>query len=269
MPTPVIVSYPFDASGILQTNRVLGEQHAVTENNFRNYYFIVPKFAPFFADNITIMHSYQGVTRQLVENVDYYCALMFVGATRAIGKPVYGAITLNNLNTAGIVSIDYNTIGGNYNIDQQYIVEQIAEKAYNPRTVAWEHIVAVPEVFPPIPHRWELVDLVGQTEVVAALGGIESAILTAAQESWNQHMGRFNNPHRVTAAQIGLGNVGNFPIATESEALTGVANDVLITPSTLRVGMTAYVLKAELDALILSIKPPSRAKAAFMAHAFS
>lgn len=268
MPNPVIVSYPFDATGILQTNRILDEQHAVTENNFRNYYFIVPKFSPFFADNISIVHSFQGVNRQLVENVDYYCALMFIGATRATGKPVYGAITLNNLNTSGIISITYNTIGGNWNVDQQYIIEQIAEKAYNPRTASWEQIVGTPETFPPIPHQWELVDLVGLTDVVDRLSLIEQAILLASQTQSSVHLTNFNNPHFVTKTQLGLSNVGNWKLATQTEVLDGASNTTLITPSTLKFSNSFYYLKNEIDIIINSIKPPvsSKAKTYFLAQ---
>jgi len=251
MPTPVTVSYPFDATGILQTNRISGEQHAVTENNFRDFYFIVPKFAPFFADNITIVHSYQGINKTLVENIDYYCALMMVGATRAIGKAVYGAVTLNNLNTSGVLSFSYNTIGGDWNVDQQYVVEQIAEKAYNPRTVSWEHVVGAPNVFPPIPHAWDLVDLVGETEVVDSLNAIEQAILTGSQTLAATHLTNFNNPHQVTKAQVGLSNLGNWARATDAQAVAGTSIDTLITPNSLKAALLNYYTKVQVDALIV------------------
>lgn len=254
MPEPVVISYPFDATGILQSNRILDEQHSVTENNFRNYYFIVPKFAPFFADNITVVHSYLGNVRQLVENVDYYCALMFVGATRAIGKPIYGAITLNNLGTSGVVSISYNTIGGTWNVDHLFVIEQIAEKAYNPRTVAWEHVVDTPTVFPPIPHAWELVDLVGQTEVVAALGDIEAAILKNATDEWINHSADHDNPHSVTKAQIGLSNVENWTIASVADVLAATSNDTLITPKNLNVKLENFFTKEEVNSILQSFK---------------
>ena len=32
------------------------------------------------------------------------------------------------------------------------------------------------------------------------------------------HLANTNNPHKVTAAQVGLGNVQNFGLATEDEA---------------------------------------------------
>jgi len=268
MPDPVIVSYPFDATGTLLSNRVLDEQHAVTENNYRDFYFIVPKFAPFFAESITVVHSNQGTNRVLVENVDYYCALMFIGATRSITKPIYGAITLNNLNTSGIISISYNTLGGPWTVDDQLIIEQIAEKAYNPRTVSWEQIAETPITFPPTPHAWELVDLVGLTEVVDSLGGIEEAILNSSTAQINTHFTNFNNPHFVTKSQLGLSNLGNWNLATHTEVLDGVSSDTLITPSTLSFSNSRYYSKTEIDTIISNIKIPiaSKAKNYFLAQ---
>lgn len=250
MATAPSVSYPFDPTGMLLSNKIIDEQHAVTENTFRDFHFIVPKFSPFFAGNLKIVHSYQGINKVLVENTDYYCALMMVGATRAIGKPVYGAVTLNNLNTSGVLSFTYNTLGGDWNVDQQFVVEQIAEKTYNPRTVSWEHVVGAPNVFPPIPHAWDLVDLVGETEVVDSLNGIEQAIINGSQTLSSTHLTNYLNPHRVTKEQIGLGNLGNWPRANDTQAKAGTSIDTLITPQTLRAVLLQYYLKTEVDALI-------------------
>lgn len=268
MPDPII-TYPFDPSGILESNKIFSEQHATNESNFRDYYFIVPNFAPFFADTIVVNYTYQGITRQLIKDIDYYCALMFVGATRSTGKPVYGAITLNNLNAIGIISLTYNTVGGSWNVDQQFVIEQIAEKAYNPRTVAWEHIVNAPSNFPPAPHQWDLVDLVGQTEVVEVLSHIETAILTNATNEWNTHTTVFNNPHNVTKSQLGLGNVENWTIATNQEVALEVSNTSLITPKNLGVKLKGYYTKQEVDLLLEDFKEKevtSRAKLFFLAQ---
>lgn len=175
MPTPI--SYPLDLTGTASTNKITTEQHVATQFNDRNFYLIVPFYAPFFMNGLVVKRSLNGVTTTLVEGLDYYPAMPFIGATRAIGRPVYGALTLNNLNTAGIIQIDYQTLGGEWNLDQAYVLEQIAEKAYNPRLVSWEQIINAPVTFPPVPHSWDLVDLVGQSEVVAELHAIEQAIL--------------------------------------------------------------------------------------------
>lgn len=44
------------------------------------------------------------------------------------------------------------------------------------------------------------------------------------------HTDDYNNPHRVTKAQVGLGSVLNYGLATQTEAEVGTANDKYMTP---------------------------------------
>jgi hypothetical protein len=45
---------------------------------------------------------------------------------------------------------------------------------------------------------------------------------------------RRDNPNQVTAAQVGLGAVGNYRTATDVEALAGTATDLLMTPANVK-----------------------------------
>ena len=56
----------------------------------------------------------------------------------------------------------------------------------------------------------------------------------------NAHISRMDNPHGTTKAQVGLGNVENFPMATEAEARAGVAASNYM--SALRVGQAITTL---------------------------
>ena len=98
MPT---VTYPLDTSGVNPTNLVRNEVHTTTEAHFRDYYFIVPNFAPFFVDNFKLVHLKDGNEYILEEDVDFSFALPYVTGTRVTGKQMYGAITLNNLDLNG------------------------------------------------------------------------------------------------------------------------------------------------------------------------
>lgn len=46
----------------------------------------------------------------------------------------------------------------------------------------------------------------------------------------NNHVARTDNPHGTTAAQVGLGNVQNYPIASDGQATAGTADNVYMTP---------------------------------------
>lgn len=61
-----------------------------------------------------------------------------------------------------------------------------------------------------------------KTNLVAAINEIR---LTIANHSVNE-----SNPHKVTKSQVGLGNVGNFAIATQVEAETGTSDIRYMTP---------------------------------------
>lgn len=47
---------------------------------------------------------------------------------------------------------------------------------------------------------------------------------------FNDHVNDFNNPHRVTKAQVGLGLVDNYQTANEAEARYAINNDRFMTP---------------------------------------
>lgn len=61
---------------------------------------------------------------------------------------------------------------------------------------------------------------------------LRTAQYAAAQifPSLNGHINNRNNPHGVTAAQIGLGNVPNFPVADDGTAINGTDGGSLMTP---------------------------------------
>lgn len=183
MPGP---TYPLDLSGINPSNLVQSELHAVTEAHFRDYYFIVPNFAPFYVDNFQASIYINNVATQLVENVDFSFALPYVTGTRVTGKAMYGAITLHNLNINGILSINYQTIGGDQVADRLQVLTLLADKAYNPRTTIWDILTNVPNALPPVPHYQDYDSFYGQEELVIKLGQVRDAILANSSLTQNE-----------------------------------------------------------------------------------
>lgn len=180
------VTYPLDTSGISPSNLVINEIHTVAESQFRDYYFIVPNFSPFFIDNFSITYTYESSSRTLQEDVDYSFALPYVAGTRTTGKVMYGAVTLHNLNMNGVLSITYQTVGGDQIADRLYVLSLLADKAYNPRTTIWDLLTNVPNAFPPVPHYQDYDQYYGQEELVTALGEIRDALANQAINVSNQ-----------------------------------------------------------------------------------
>jgi hypothetical protein len=223
--------YPFDPSGTSPVNRISNEQQVITAQNFRDYHYVIPKFAPFFEDNFTIKLQYpSGATRNLVYGVDYYFSNQFLDASKACAKPIYGSISFLDTDTAGILSISYNTVGGMWNIDVSEITRILAEEMRNPRTTTWEQITNLPVRFPVVDHEWDLVDMVGAKDIVTALGDIRTAVLTTNGGGLGDHLTDYSNPHRVTKAQVGLSSVLNYAVATQQDAQLGTSNTLYMTP---------------------------------------
>lgn len=69
-------------------------------------------------------------------------------------------------------------------------------------------------------------------------GGFAKDSEVAGKDDFYAHISNTQNPHSVTKAQVGLGNVPNYASATDADALAGTANNKLITPA----NMNAFYL---------------------------
>lgn len=231
--------YPFDPTGSLTSNVIPNERHVLSGVTDREFNFIVPKFAPFFRNNLRIRHL--GLGRDLVEGVDYHLTHWFHAASHGVGRPVYGSITFIDRSLTGVVELRYQTIGGDWVYDEGTVLELMANRLMNPRITTWEQVVDLPFQFPVIDHEWDLDDLTGAKEVVEKLEGITAAINAANDANGTSHVGDTNNPHRVTKLQVGLGLVENYPMANIAEATVGLSNELYMTPVRVRNFVENYV----------------------------
>lgn len=238
-PTPSpVTTYPFDPTGLAATNKIVGERQVLNQVPYNQYSLLIPLAAPFFAESMSVtLYGTGGTSTPLVPGVDYVLTHYFIEATRSIGKPIYGSVTFYNNNLTGVISFNYQTLGGTWTLTETQITEILANIVSNPRITTWEQITDLPNTFPPINHVWDIDDMVNMDSVVAAINDITAAIGTAQSDAFNQHITNYNNPHLVTAAQVGLGNVLNYGTATMSDAVAGVADNLYITPA----GVAGYV----------------------------
>lgn len=205
-------SYPFDATGQAQTNRIVGEQIIVVAPGDRLFHYTMVKFAPMFQTGHKLkLRDLNNSVRDLIEGVDYYLTHKFADASLATMHPIFGSITFLKRDIVGTVIADYNTLGGMWTIDAQKITEILMNTIMNPRTTTWEQVVERPVDFPVIDHLWNLDDMVGQKEILEVLENFYEAYLQSLDPSGGgsgsnllqQHINNKNNPHGVTAAQLG------------------------------------------------------------------
>jgi hypothetical protein len=236
-------AYPFDPTGTRAANKIVGEQQIINGVAYRDYHFIVPKFGPIFADGAVVKYRpVSGVQRTLVEGVDFYFSHWFISASRACAKPIYGSISLLNTQLTGLITLDYQTLGGIWTIDEQQIAAILADNLHNPRITAWDEVSNMPTAFPPIDHAWDLVDMVGAKDIVTAIQGIEAVLRQTGEGGITDHIANLDNPHQTNKSQIGLGSVLNFGIASISEANAGIVNDKYMTPALVLSAITTKAL---------------------------
>lgn len=167
---------PVDLSGLAPSNLITNEIHTVQECNFKDYYIIVPKFFPFYEDNIHVELLYQNTTIPLRKNEDYDLVIPNYALAKEAGKPIYSAISLHNHTLDGKLVISYQSYGGNICADRVTVLKFLADKVYNLREVNWNQIVDKPAVFPPSRHFNYFNDIYGQDIHVSMLQEIIDAI---------------------------------------------------------------------------------------------
>jgi hypothetical protein len=232
MSTPTIQTYPFDLTGNLASNLITGEQQILTAGSSPNFHIVVPKLAPYFKNSLVVkFQAVNGPVQTLVEGKDYYCTHLFHDASLACASPIFGSVSFLDWTLQGVVWLQYQTLGGIWTLDDAAIAQILADRLHNPRITTWEQVTNQPVTFPVIDHEWNLTDLVGMSDVVTAIQGVEEMLRQTGQTGLADHIANHNNPHQVTAAQVGLGNVPNFAKATTADAQAGTRDDLFMTPA--------------------------------------
>ena len=220
------VQYPFDPSGTASTNLVTGELRTLTEVNAAPYRIFIPSHAPFYLNNLLLEHiNEQGVATTLVEGIDYYPVLPYMAASRSIGQSIYGGLSIISTLAQGVVRLQYQTLGGSWTADPDYVYNQLLTSVYNNRTTWWDRLTNVQQIFPPMDHEHVADDIEGHQALLEKLDTIREAILNQPNTipellaKFLAHIEEEGNVHNLHKNDIDLGHVENLPFATDQEVL--------------------------------------------------
>lgn len=253
-------AYPFDPTGQAATNLVTGERQILTPPNWGQFYFILPLATPFFA-NDKFQAVLQPSGKILQEGVDFVYCYRFYDATVQCAAPVYGGLYFMDMTLSGVIELKYQTLGGDWTLDSTQIATVLANQLLQPIVTTWEEVVNLPYQFPPVAHQWDIIDMVGASDVVNVLNQMVTALQSTSNSALAAHLADFNNPHRVTAAQVGLGNVVNYGVAQAADATSGSSATLYMTPATTLVEINTFAV-APLNAHIANQGNPHNVTAA-------
>lgn len=249
---PVVIRYPLDLTGRHPDNLVVGERHGPCGPGNRVF---VPNYGPYYSKSLVVKNAATG--NPLTPGMDYKAIQTFIEPTQMTGELVCSIVMIEPSAYGIEVEIEYQVLGGDFSLSTTALEQMLEDLADDNRPVHWGEIIGKPTAFPPTPHMHDVNDVFGWQYVVAALEAIRRAILlgdvsseedfyayvdmkfaqamaeiAGVSEDLLSHISDFNNPHRVTKDQLGLGNVGNYGLSTPEIAALNLSNETLITPFT-------------------------------------
>lgn len=247
--------YPEDLYGTNPANLITNEPQTLQVPGPDDYYFIIPKAAPFFVDSVKVLNA--ATMQPYVEGDDYQLGHQFIEAMDSTGRPIAGSIRFMRPTITGQVLVTYRTLGGPWGFSDQAIMRELSNKLVNPLIRSWGDIDPLPYSFPPLPHDQRIDTLIGSKQLNETLENIAAILEATAEGATASHLVDFNNPHRVNKQQVGLGNVPNFAMATDQEHQDGTRNDLFTNPRGVLLMIQKFAL-VPLDAHIADFNNPHR-----------
>lgn len=200
-------TYPFDPNGTATTNKVVGERHTITPVNGSDFRFIVPRAAPFFKSSLQLLHVASNTP--LLEGIHWAAGHKFDRASNtAPFLAVYGSILILDNTIEGVIElVQYQTLGGEFTINETLALELLANTQLDPRLAKWDNVLNTPTTYDPLLHRHHASESTGYEDFTATLNRLADAIIANQNQSSvdqvaRSHIANTNNPHNTTLAQL-------------------------------------------------------------------
>lgn len=179
-------TYPLDRLGVLTSNKVKREVHTLHPVSAGEFNFIVPRAAPFFGTGVVIKYFTGEIpdteaeldniqATRLVHGSDYLLTHRVDVPSELTESALYASISFIDIELEGNVILEYRTIGSDMVVDEQQILQTLADKVTDPRGVYWNDVVKDIE-FPPSSHLDDAEGLYGMEALITQLRQIEIAI---------------------------------------------------------------------------------------------
>lgn len=242
--TPGSYAPAFDPTKTNPTNIVDGEVQTVVANDSADQQVLIPRYAPFYADDVQVVSVVGQTQTTLTQGVDYEFCLPFISGSRATKKACFGGILIKNNTVAGNYRLRYAAIGGTwvYFTTLADIYDFLGRS--DARVTAWEQYAKYETSFPVITTPWDKPDRTTMRDFGGSLktliaGMIDGMMLGASRsKSAIDHVFNFNKPHGVTKAHIGLGLLADYPPATDQQAADPTNNITYVSPRQLRISFS-------------------------------
>lgn len=260
MNTTTPYRYELDKTGVNPDNLVVDEYHSLANLTAR---CIAPTYGNFYTEGVIIRNFANGAI--LRHGIDYMFGEIQDILSERYAKEICAYIVISAPGVTA-VKVTYQALGGEYSYSMGSLIEMLESMQLDSRPVEWGSITNKPVDFEPHSHWHKSSDLYGMEYVVHSIERLRNAVLMGdvashdeiyryidrsnseletmlaqLRSDFNAHASNISNPHNTTKAQVGLGSVENFTIASLQEAQTGTATNRYMTPQRVAQAIEAQV----------------------------
>lgn len=165
-----------DRHGTRHTHRVLNEKHELTLENRGEFAFILPRYAPFFTENLTIKRTDVIPHVQLVYGQDYFFNARHLWSrdskTETTNLETAYMIIFDDVHIEGRYTINYQSLGGDFVLDYRTYTEIVGRYLNNPLEVTFDEIVGKKVEYLPDEHKHSVEDLIGVQGLVTTINDL-------------------------------------------------------------------------------------------------
>lgn len=174
-PIVKVPMYPVDMTGELASNLVT-ERVTLTTKNRDEFNIILPRCAPFFHDSVRIKKL--DTEEVMTFGKDFYIGGIFEGITpyTKYNQQVGSIIVLLDQWVAGNYEIKYQTVGGDFILNETQFTQALKNAILNPLMVRWEDIHEKPIDFTPIKHYHSTDETNEYDDFINELGRVRQAL---------------------------------------------------------------------------------------------
>jgi hypothetical protein len=200
----------------------------------------------FYTTQLTIFKP-DGST--LKRGVDFKPTYLYGELSELTHQEVFGMIVITNPDVPADLTVSYRAVGGMFGVPADELKALLLAASDDNFPFTWDSIIAKPRYYAPEAHEQEWWETYGWEWTVTELKRIGKAVqignkgmldeakaygdaqiaqdrlaLANYSQPFETHYLDTNDPHDVTATQVGLGNLQNWPMATQPEAVAGATN---------------------------------------------
>lgn len=193
---------------------------------------VIPLASPLFSRNFKIRLKESG--RELsMERGEFSFLYPFGDFIKKYNRLVYGAIQINNVTQPTDFEIDYDTIGGDFVLNDIAYAEALANTLTSPRTIDWSEITNLPTEYPPDPHEHPASDTMNYGDLIVWMHSYLDAVTNTNNSLTvigllQEHLDAgLKDAHKATLEDLGITHLKDWAMG-ESNDVTGNSTELLV-----------------------------------------